>query len=115
MGFTKRISQALRKLFTIQTFCALVHVTLNLLLIYYYIIESIVIRWIPVKYRAKDISGQIALVTGAGGGIGRLIALKLAKHGCKVVCCDVVKQGILAIKLVICTSALNHVTSNYSQ
>lgn len=95
MSFIKRISQGLRKLLTIQTFCTLVQVALNLLLIYYYIIESIVIRWIPVKYRAKDISGQIALVTGAGGGIGRLIALKLAKLGCRVVCCDVVKQGNL--------------------
>lgn len=95
MGIIKRISKALGNLLTIRTFCAITHVALNLLLIYYFIIESFVIRWIPVKYRAKDISGQIALVTGAGGGIGRLISLKLAKLGCKVVCCDVVKQGTL--------------------
>ena len=58
-------------------------------------IESFVVRWIPFKYRAKDISGQIVLVTGAGGGIGRLVALGLANLGCKVVCWDVAKQGIV--------------------
>lgn len=84
----------LRNLLTMRTLCTIVNVAFNLMLIYYYIVESIVIRWIPVKYRSKDISGQIALVTGAGGGIGRLIALKLAKLGCIVVCCDVAKLGI---------------------
>ena len=65
----------------------------NIILLFYYIAESFVVRWIPVRYRAKDISGQIALVTGAGGGIGRLIAIGLANLGCKVVCWDVAKQG----------------------
>lgn len=58
----------------------------NLFLFFYYIIQALVLPWIPIKYRSKDISGQIALVTGAGGGIGRLLALGLAKQGCKVVC-----------------------------
>lgn len=62
--------------------------------LFYCIIESIVIRLIPIKYRSKDINGQIVLVTGAGGGIGRLLALGLANLGCKVVCWDVAKQGI---------------------
>jgi hypothetical protein len=48
-----------------------------------------------IRLRSKDISGQIALVTGAGGGIGRLIALGLSKLGCIVVCWDVAKQGTL--------------------
>ena len=66
----------------------------GLILILYYVIESIVIKLVPVKVRnSKNISGQVVVVTGAGGGIGRLLALKLAKLGCKVVCWDVVKQG----------------------
>ena len=60
----------------------------------YYMIEAIVLSIIPDKYRhKKNISGQIALVTGAGGGIGRLLALGLASQGCRVVCWDIAKQG----------------------
>ena len=29
--------------------------------------------------------GKVAIVTGAGGGLGRTYALELAKRGCKVV------------------------------
>nr|CAH0113315.1 unnamed protein product [Daphnia galeata] len=65
----------------------------NLVMLFYYIVESLVIKFIPIRFRSKDISGQVALVTGAGGGIGRLIALGLSKLGCKVVCWDVAKQA----------------------
>lgn len=65
----------------------------NLGMLFYYILEAMVVPWIPIKYRSKDVSGQIALVTGAGGGIGRLIAIGLAKLGCKVVCWDIAKQA----------------------
>lgn len=64
----------------------------NLVMIFYYILQAMVVPWIPIKYRSKDISGQIALVTGAGGGIGRLLAIGLSNAGCKVVCWDVAKQ-----------------------
>lgn len=68
-------------------------VAYNVVMIFYYIIKAVVVPWIPIKYRSKDISGQIALVTGAGGGIGRLLAIGLSNEGCKVVCWDVAKQG----------------------
>lgn len=57
------------------------------------IVEAIINQFIPVKYRAKNISGQIVLLTGAGGGIGRPLALELAKLGCRVVCWDVVESS----------------------
>jgi all-trans-retinol dehydrogenase (NAD+) len=66
-------------------------------MIFYYVIKAILVPWIPIKYRSKDISGQIALVTGAGGGIGRLLAVGLSKEGCKVVCWDVAKQGSIRL------------------
>ncbi|XP_046657869.1 epidermal retinol dehydrogenase 2-like [Daphnia pulicaria] len=65
----------------------------NLVMLFYYIVEALVVKFIPIRFRSKDISGQIALVTGAGGGIGRLIALGLSKLGCIVVCWDVAKQA----------------------
>ncbi|XP_057378300.1 epidermal retinol dehydrogenase 2-like [Daphnia carinata] len=65
----------------------------NLVMLFYYIVEAFVMKFIPAKFRSKDISGQVALVTGAGGGIGRLIALGLSNLGCVVVCWDVAKQA----------------------
>jgi len=40
----------------------------------------------------KDLRNKVAVITGAGGGIGRGIALELAKQGCKLAVSDV-KQG----------------------
>ena len=36
-----------------------------------------------------DFSGKVALITGAGGGFGRLLAQGLAKRGCKLVLSDI--------------------------
>lgn len=37
----------------------------------------------------KDVAGQLALITGGGGGLGREMALRLARRGCNIVIVDV--------------------------
>lgn len=38
--------------------------------------------------RGRSISGEVTIVTGAGQGIGRALALELAKEGAVVICVD---------------------------
>ena len=44
-----------------------------------------------------NLNGKVALVTGAGQGIGKVIALKLAKNGASVVLNDLNKEGLNAV------------------
>lgn len=59
----------------------------------YYFCESIILFCVPRKFRAKSAAGEIVLVTGAGGGLGRLMALKFAKLGATVIVWDIKKDG----------------------
>jgi len=58
------------------------------------ILVGIVMTFIPRRFRYKDVTGQVVLITGAGSGIGRLMAKKFAiKHGAIVVAWDINQKG----------------------
>ncbi|XP_062401633.1 retinol dehydrogenase 10 [Sardina pilchardus] len=44
---------------------------------------------IVMRPRTKDIEGELVLITGAGGGLGRLFALEFVRQGTEVVLWDV--------------------------
>lgn len=74
----------------------------TLLLTFYYCVEAFITLFIPKSFRTtKSIYGEIALVTGAGSGIGRLISINLAKLGAKVVMWDVNTAGLESTKALI--------------
>ncbi|XP_070988923.1 epidermal retinol dehydrogenase 2-like [Oncorhynchus clarkii lewisi] len=58
----------------------------------YYNIEAFVRLFIPFK--KKNVTGEIVLITGAGSGIGRLMAEKFASLGVSLVLWDVNQEGM---------------------
>ena len=64
----------------------------GILLSIYYGFETLY-RWINPQAFEKSIKNDIILITGAGSGIGRLMALKLAKLGAIIVSWDVNATG----------------------
>ena len=53
------------------------------------------------KPASKKFEGGIYIVTGAGSGIGRGIALHLAKHGANLVLADISKEGLAEVESAI--------------
>ncbi|NXB14452.1 RDHE2 dehydrogenase, partial [Rhagologus leucostigma] len=61
-------------------------------LLVYYLLESLVLFIVP--RRKKNVSGEIVLITGAGSGIGRLLAVKFARLGATLVLWDINQEGL---------------------
>lgn len=58
------------------------------------IVKSLVMAVLPRSYvRWKSVNNERVVITGGGSGLGRLLALKLAKLGATVVVWDINRQG----------------------
>lgn len=65
----------------------------------YYAIACIVKQFIPYQNRSKSIKGETVLITGAGSGLGKSLAKKMAKLESRIVCVDVdTKANELTVK-----------------
>ncbi|XP_035226480.1 short-chain dehydrogenase/reductase family 16C member 6-like [Stegodyphus dumicola] len=70
-----------------------VETVVNILVVFYCCLEGIVLFFIPRRFKYKDITNEIVLITGAGSGIGRLMAIKFAKKGVILVLWDINVDG----------------------
>ncbi|XP_051878967.1 epidermal retinol dehydrogenase 2 [Pristis pectinata] len=70
--------------FFLETLC-------TLLLWLYFSLEALVLLVLPA--RRKNVKGEIVLVTGAGSGIGRLVALEFARLQTVLVLWDIDAEG----------------------
>jgi all-trans-retinol dehydrogenase (NAD+) len=80
---------------TLNSFINVVTETLtDILLLIYYIFHSIFMFFIPGKYYSKSVENNVILITGAGSGVGKALALGFAKRGAVVVIWDINKSGL---------------------
>jgi len=81
----------------------------------YWLLEEAKLQRMP---KEKPLSRKVALVTGAGGGIGKAIADKLAEEGANVVLTDIVEErlveGVATYKRDVASYAVCDVTNTDS-
>ena len=60
----------------------------------YFVVEATIRNIVGIVYvPQKDVNGEIVLITGAGSGVGRLLAIKFAALGATVVLADVNREA----------------------
>lgn len=66
-----------------------------------YFIKGILEYFVPACLYAKDVSKDVVLITGAGSGLGRSIALEYAKLGSSLILWDISQTGIEQTKQMV--------------
>ncbi|KAG5675254.1 hypothetical protein PVAND_005169 [Polypedilum vanderplanki] len=64
-----------------------------------YIIQSIF--YTIFGWPEKDLNGELCVITGGGGGLGRLLAMRLVRLGVKVILWDISQQGLDESKKIV--------------
>lgn len=65
----------------------------------YYVLEAAFYSIIPK--RKKDVTGEIVLITGAGSGLGRQMAILFARLGAILVLWDIDQEGNMETRRLI--------------
>ena len=71
------------------------------LLLFYYWFLGIIMFFVPKSLRYKSVKDELVLITGAGSGLGRALAIRFARLGAHLVVWDINKPGLEeTVKLV---------------
>ena len=57
----------------------------------------------------NGLKDSVAIITGAGGGLGKAEAKRLAKEGCKIFAVDIMEPGLEKMKAEFAAEGLNDV------
>ena len=69
--------------------------------VFYSLITELIGWIIPREWIAKDVSNEIILITGAGSGLGRNMALEFAKLNASLVLWDINEKGLQETKTMV--------------
>ncbi|XP_047361023.1 short-chain dehydrogenase/reductase family 16C member 6-like [Vespa velutina] len=78
------------------------------------IIRNIMKIFIPLQYRMENISGEIALITGAAESLGRALALSLVNHGAIVVIWDINQKDIFKVLKYVSKREFNYTRNRFN-
>lgn len=75
-------------------FCFIGNLIKGLAISLWYMIKAILLFFVPAFLRYKDVSNDTVLITGGASGLGRLMAIRFAKLGAKVIIWDLNLAGL---------------------